>query len=177
MKFSKKHKKLIIKKLKTLNNLKSDGKLVHKKNKNNYYNKNKKSNKQRISSQSSTTASAASNFRSSLVFKATVSADKNRLLPILCQIESINNKSNNNYKNDDNDASKILFNDYLLIASRLEYKSLVQNLFAKANFENKQNFKIQNGKFFFLLTTANFRFIIWIGLLKKSPSRSLSLLF
>jgi hypothetical protein len=54
-------------------------------------------------------------------------------------------------------SSQVLFNDYLLVSSRVKFKYLVHTLFDKAQFESKENYTILNGSFsfYFCITKKN----------------------
>jgi hypothetical protein len=81
------------------------------------------------------------------------SPSANYKLPILTHIELIHDKSEpcgdgaatsptcSGMPN----TSQVLFNDYLLVPSRVKFKYLIHTLFDKASFENKAAYKILNG--------------------------------
>ena len=84
-------------------------------------------------------------------------------MPILTEIELIttntdaNATSNNEEKsytstNEKSTTNKtiLLFNDYLLISSRLKYKYLLHNVYEQAKIDEKHNYKILNGKYYIL---------------------------
>lgn len=73
-------------------------------------------------------------------------------LPILTEIEllvsnNVSNKSSESTTATTNDetSSLLLYNDYLLISSKLKFKYLLHSLFQLAEFDNKASYKVMSG--------------------------------
>jgi hypothetical protein len=73
-------------------------------------------------------------------------------LPVLTVIEASQEKSDTACDSSAciSDSSQVLFNDYLLISSRVKFQYLIHSLFDKAQFQTKENYKILNGALFVL---------------------------